>query len=155
MFIESLNKFSATVKLLSTPVYNPKEFFDDARSKYGFPGSKLALEIVENHILQMHKSPWGSFREIDWRDIIKLKGLFASSSINTSHGTFIDQRYIDYLGPNFNKIEDIHWRKFEALTCEFLKDKDITLRLGPGQTMEESMQEFGRIILRMENLQLY
>ena len=103
----------------------------------------------------MHKSPWGLYREIDWKDIIKLKGLFASNSLETSHGMFIDQRYIDYLGPNFNKIEDIHWRKFEALTCEFLNDKDITLRLDQVQTMEELMQEFGLIILRMENLQLY
>ncbi|MBE1443842.1 restriction endonuclease [Paenibacillus sp. OAS669] len=44
-----------------------------------------------------------------------------------------NQRYIDYLRANFNKIGNIHWRKFEGLTAEFFERQGYFVEIGPGR----------------------
>jgi restriction system protein len=80
----------------------------------------------------MHRSAWGTIRNVDWRDTVDLKGLFKSAGLETQHARFFDQRYIDYLSRNFDKIDQLHWRKFEGFTAEYFEREGYRVVLGPG-----------------------
>ncbi|THE13181.1 restriction endonuclease [Bacillus timonensis] len=97
------------------------------------PGVLMSIEIMEGFNLDLHKSPWGKIRQIDWKDIAQLKDLFQSESLETLYGKFIDQRYIDFLSHNFDSIGEINWRKFEALTCEFFERQGYYVEIGEGR----------------------
>jgi len=47
-------------------------------------------------------------------------------------GCFFDQRFIDFLSVNHEKIGAIHWRKFEELVGECFDKFGYKVELGPG-----------------------
>jgi restriction system protein len=49
------------------------------------------------------------------------------------YGSFFDQRFINYLSANFEKIGEIHWRQFEALAAEFFVRSGYEVDSGPGR----------------------
>lgn len=131
-FVEFLSKKTESL-LPSNKKIDPTEFLIRSSSKYGESGFKIALELVEGINSDLHYSPWGKIREINWIDTAQLKDLFESESLDTLYGKFIDQRYIDFLSHNFESIGDIHWRKFEALTCEFFEKQGYYVEIGEGR----------------------
>jgi restriction system protein len=112
---------------------DPTPFIEEANKKYGIKGAKIALELLKDVALASHRSPWSSIRRIEWKDTVELAGLFKSESLTTYYGSFLDQRYIDYLSKNFGDIDNINWRKFEALTCEFFKRLGFHVEIGRGR----------------------
>lgn len=112
---------------------DPTPYVDKAKEKYGLDGLVISIEIIEGFNLQLHKSPWGIFRQVEWIDVAQLKELFESESLETLYGKFIDQRYIDFLSQNFDSLDKIHWRKFEALTCEFFEKAGYYVEIGEGR----------------------
>lgn len=98
---------------------DPTPFFEEARLRHGLVGTRIALELIEDLDLYFHRSPWTEYRRVEWRDTSELKDLFESESLETFYGSFIDQRFIDYLAQNFDDIDRMNWRKFEGLTCDF------------------------------------
>ncbi|CEQ19406.1 restriction endonuclease [Paraclostridium sordellii] len=113
---------------------NPILFLKQSYDKYGELGCKLAYEIIEDMVEYERCSPYNSVRRVDWTDLIELKDLFKSEGLEASYGSFIDQRYIDYLYKNFdNDIDSINWRKFEALTCEFFERQGYNVEIGKGR----------------------
>ncbi|WP_375102270.1 restriction endonuclease (plasmid) [Paenibacillus sp. RS8] len=113
-------------------VIDPLPFLEGIIAKHGKDGLALAVELIETTITQQHISPLSGVRSIDWRDTAELESLFKSRSLDTQYGEFFDQRYIDFLAQNFDRISDIHWRKFEALTCEFFERHGYYVEIGPG-----------------------
>jgi len=93
----------------------------------------MALEMISGTNDDMHRSPWGSIRSVDWTDVVELKELFESEALETSYGSFFDQRFIDYLHQNFGQIGDIHWRKFEGLAGEYFEREGFRVDVGPGR----------------------
>lgn len=119
---------------LHSNTLNPKPFVELAAEKYGLAGRTIAIDILEQYILKQHVSPWGRLRLTEWIDVAELKNLFESESLGTFYGKFIDQRYIDYLSQNFDSIiNEINWRKFEALTCEFFHKNGYYVEIGEGR----------------------
>jgi len=59
--------------------------------------------------------------------------LFDVVELETQYGTFIDQRFIDYIGVDLDDIDRINWRKFEALTCEFFDRISCQVEIGEGR----------------------
>jgi restriction system protein len=53
--------------------------------------------------------------------------------LDTYYGKFFDQRFIDYLNRNFDSIDQINWRKFEALVCEFFHREGFYVEIGAGR----------------------
>lgn len=119
-------------KLKSNKI-NPTPFIEFGHNKYGIKGRMVAIDILEQYTLKQHVSPWGKIRMTNWVDVAELKGLFESESLSTFYGKFIDQRYIDYLSHNFDSINEINWRKFEALTCEFFHKNGYYVEIGEGR----------------------
>ncbi|PJN59806.1 hypothetical protein PAEAM_28410 [Paenibacillus sp. GM1FR] len=111
---------------------DPSSFVESIIANHGKPGFEMAMEVMRTTVAQQHISPFSSVRRLNWKDTAELTSLFKSSSLETQYGTFFDQRYIDFLGQHFEQISDIHWRKFEALTCEFFERHGYYVEIGPG-----------------------
>lgn len=100
--------------------------------RFGADGSSMVLELICGVNRDLHRSPWSSIRNIEWRDTVELGELFKSAKLETQHGKFLDQRFIDYLSENFDDIDRMHWRKFEGFTGEFFDREGYTVVMGPG-----------------------
>lgn len=126
-------------KQLSNPSFtpgtaiDPTEFYYKSKAKFGEIGANISLEVLNGLIGYQAASPWNIARRIEWENTIQLKELFSSESLDVLYGEFIDQRYIDYLSSNFDDIDGIHWRKFEALTCEFFHKNGYYVKIGEGR----------------------
>jgi restriction system protein len=112
---------------------DPSDFMKKAFSTHGVDGGEMALEMINGTNEDMHRSPWGSIRSVEWADQVELKELFESENLEASYGSFFDQRFIDYLHQNFGKIGEIHWRKFEGLTGEYFEREGFRVDVGPGR----------------------
>lgn len=121
-------------KIGNVNTYNPMPFIEKCMRELGTIGMKIAIDIIEIMIQNQNISPWYlHVRRIEWKDTIELEELFKSESLKTCYGSFIDQRYIDYLGNNLDDIGEINWRKFEGLTGEFFKKNGYEVCLGKGR----------------------
>jgi restriction system protein len=87
---------------------DPTPFLDDAEKIHGAKGREIALELLKDLELYQHQDPFSDFRRVAWRDLAELQDLFSSESLDTFYGTFIDQRYIDYLAKNFKAVDGIN-----------------------------------------------
>lgn len=112
---------------------DPEPFLMAAMKGWGKNGLDMAIEVIEGLNHQLHISPYGRIRSRDWEDAAELESLFKSESLETMYGSFFDQRFIDYLYRNFDKIGEIHWRKFEGLAAEFFERQGFRVNIGPGR----------------------
>ncbi|MDF2723318.1 MAG: restriction endonuclease [Paenibacillus sp.] len=138
LFEEVCSGWHNLMKQKNNPHYSEIEeadilpFVQGAAAKHGKAGFDMAKEVIDIMRMQLHISPFSDVRSVDWKDTAELASLFKSKSLDTQYGTFFDQRFIDFLGQNFERIGDIHWRKFEALTCEFFKRHGYYVEIGQG-----------------------
>ncbi len=112
---------------------NPELFMRAAAQKYGKAGLDMAFERLEVLDKAFNISPHTGQRYTEWRNIETLESLFAGGSGSPEFGKFLDQRFINYLHANNNRIQDMHWRKFEELTAEFFHRDGYNVELGPGR----------------------
>lgn len=110
-------------------------FFSLVENELPTGALSIAFELVELIELSERASPWQWFpdRQTNWQNTSELKDLFTSESLETMYGKFIDQRFIDYLSTNFEKIGEINWRKFEGLTAEYFYRNGYEVDVGPGR----------------------
>lgn len=131
-FIEYIRIAARDSPETSSPI-NCTQFVLSAGEKFGPLGMKIAQEYVNSFIDYLHQLPWSEFRRQEWSEPKDLKELFVSESLATQYGKFFDQRFIDYLFQNFKSIDQINWRKFEGLTCEFFDRLGFYVQIGPGR----------------------
>lgn len=110
-------------------------FFERVSSELPSGAEPIAVELIDLIERSEQASPWQwhTDRQIAWKDTVELEGLFSSESLDATHGTFFDQRFIDYLSTNFDRIDKINWRKFEGLAAEFFVRSGYTVDVGPGR----------------------
>ena len=116
-----------------TKLLDPTSLFEQAFEKYGTLGIKIANELITGINNYLNLNPYSNLRRIEWKDTKELKELFNSASLETSYGKFLDRRFINYLERNFSEIDQIHWRKFEALTAEYFVHMGYEVEIGPGR----------------------
>jgi restriction system protein len=93
----------------------------------------LVLEVMEVIINnQRISNVITPVEEILWEGGIELSALFEKESIPKSESDFIEQKFINFLQANPEKLEFMHWRNFERLTAEFFKREGFEVELGPG-----------------------
>ncbi len=124
------------VELTGEGSLDPTEFIKRSANKFGSLGLEMAMETIQgvNHHLNLH--PFSSLRRVEWKEIRDLEDLFLSENIRAEQGKFFDQRFIDFLNRNFEQIDNINWRQFEALTAEFFDRLGYDVELGPGRDDE-------------------
>jgi restriction system protein len=111
---------------------DPRPFLVEAE-KHGADGVRMAIELLELTNAHLQQSPWGGIRRVEWADVRELDELFRSERLDTSHGEYFDQRFVDFLAANFDDIDEINWRQFEGLAAEFFAREGFILELGPGR----------------------
>ncbi|HEJ1327450.1 restriction endonuclease [Pseudomonas aeruginosa] len=111
---------------------DPKPFLIRCKVELGGIGLVMAYEYLDWGLLVQRVYPWGSLRTTEWESPIALAQLFSASDQPPEKGRFIDQRYVDYLSNNADRLPEMHWRKFEQLTAEFFEREGFRVDLGPG-----------------------
>lgn len=112
---------------------DPTPFLQACYEKYGKVGLDMAVERIELINKGLNLNPYSPLRYTEWRNIEQLESLFHGNSDEPLYGKFFDQRFIDYLSNNTEKIASMHWRKFEELTAEYFERSGFQVELGPGQ----------------------
>lgn len=136
IYVEVVRKQIAEAKVLNVPYgtsLDPGPFMTAVADNYGIVGLDMAMEIISGVNNDMHRSALGRVRNVEWKDEVELKELFESEKLETQHGKFLDQRFIDFLDRNFDEIDQMHWRKFEGLGGEFFEREGYRVEMGPGR----------------------
>lgn len=115
--------------------FDEDQYYRYIQSQFGSEALLIARRLVELTKDSEEASPWEwlSARVLDWESPIELRGLFESESLDAMYGRFIDQRYLNYLSINNEKLGSMHWRKFEALTAEYFERKGYKVEIGSGR----------------------
>jgi restriction system protein len=122
-------------KLSLSDGFDKVHFFEIVSSSLPCSATSIAVELIDLIELSERASPWKWYpdRQVAWKDTADLESLFSNESLDATHGTFFDQRFIDYLYANFDRIDNINWRKFEGLAAEFFVRSGYTVDVGPGR----------------------
>lgn len=132
IFIEIWPKLIETAIANGSKLIDPSPFIMLSYEKYGKAGAELAMERIQAIDQGMRLNPHSGLRYTEWRTIEELNSLFKGSTNSAEIGKFIDQRFINYLLANHEKISEMHWRKFEELTAEYFHRQGFSVELGPG-----------------------
>lgn len=111
---------------------NPRGMLTQASKKYGKVGLDSMMKVIEEHERFRNFNPHGASRWFEWNDVVDLNDLFSSFKPTVTNGDFFDQRFIDFLSVNQEKLGKIHWRKFEELIGECFVKFGYEIQLGPG-----------------------
>jgi len=111
---------------------DPNPFFQRAYERFGKVGFDMAVEKVEALNRGLMLSPHGAMRSIEWKSVLELHKLFDGHADSPEGGRFIDQRFVDYLSLNSDRLPEMHWRLFESLAAEFFGREGYEVKLGPG-----------------------
>lgn len=103
------------------------ELYDLAAGKHG------AREAIDQ-ALELHYafSPYLT-REDRVDDLANLRTLFETEDRPADEDRFFDQRFINYLHANPDRLPQVHWRQFEALTAEWFSQQGYQVELGAGR----------------------
>ena len=112
---------------------DPTRFLVKCHEKYGAVGLEMAMEQLEVWNRAMTLSPHSIGRGTEWNGQLELRKLFEGTNDAPQQGQFIDQRFIDYLSHNLDRLPEMHWRKFEELAAEFFHREGFQVQLGPGR----------------------
>jgi len=112
---------------------DPTPLIKQVERKHGVRAAQMAVEMVLSLDRSLHIMPWSRIRMVDWKDTVRLRDLFKNESLTTHYGFFLDQRFIDFLSNNFDRIDEINWRKFEGLAGEFFTREGYHVEMGRGR----------------------
>ncbi|MFD0701926.1 restriction endonuclease [Myroides pelagicus] len=111
---------------------DPKPIIDQLVSENEYPIEVIVeafKDILHNQTMSNTIKP---VEEILWDGGISLSDLFEKEHIPLKEDEFIDQKFINYLQANPEKLQYMHWRNFERLTAEYFNRQDFEIELGPG-----------------------
>lgn len=111
---------------------DPEPMLLEARKNFGNAGLRIMWEKIEIMERAQRLSPHSTPQYEESHSTISLDGLYDGNAPKPEFGTYIDQRYINFLYRNPDKLAAMHWRKFEELTTEFFHREGYQVELGPG-----------------------
>jgi restriction system protein len=111
---------------------DPSKIMKRCTETFGRSGLDMAMECIEGFDHHMRISPHTLLRYDEWDTPLELRALFSGTLEVPESGTFIDQRFINYLSNNNHRLGEMHWRKFEELTAEYFEREGFRVEIGPG-----------------------
>lgn len=111
---------------------DPERMMTRALKEHGKFGLDIAVEHLEVMERARKLNPHSFHRSTEWNSALPLESLFIGNKAAPVGGKFIDQRFVDYLHVNQEKLGSMHWREFERLTAEFYEREGYRVDLGPG-----------------------
>lgn len=116
----------------STGGLDPSPYLMRCAKAFGRTGLDMAMEQIKVLDMALRMSLFRTPQAETWDDQVTLAQLFQGAQHTAKEGAFIDQRFIDYLSVNKDRIPEMHWRRFEELTAEFFQREGFRVDLGPG-----------------------
>ena len=110
-----------------------KEVYDELKALFGSKTLDVWEALQEAMALELAHSPFYT-RVIDKADAIALSELFKSEKLPVEQNRFFDQRFINYLESQPDKLDAMHWRQFEGMTAEWFQRQGYNVELGPGRS---------------------
>ena len=111
---------------------NPTPVLMEAKKIYGMKGVNAIIEIMDEYEKMIRFNPHSRNKFSEWRNVLDLDSLFSKYQKNSTYGEYFDQRFIDFLSVNNDKLATIHWRKFEELIGECFIKFGYQVEIGPG-----------------------
>lgn len=111
---------------------DPIPYIARCAKAFGRTGLDMAMEQINVLNIALRMSIIRTSQSKTWDDQVTLAQLFLGAQHTAKEGAFIDQRFIDYLSVNKDRIPEMHWRRFEELTAEFFQREGFKVDLGPG-----------------------
>jgi len=111
---------------------SPEGMMREAAQVHGKAGLDAIMLLIKGYDDLLKHSPRTALKFHQYTDIVNLTDLFEQYNPVAEKGAFLDQRFIDFLSNNLNKLGEIHWRKFEELTAECFQRFGYIVDLGPG-----------------------
>lgn len=125
-----LNENNMTIKDGEKYV-DPTIMIKEAEKKLGVSGVAAIVELIQEFDKLQNYNPHNIFRWKEWNNIVSLSDLFKQYK-KVGDSQFFDQRFINFLSVNQEKLGKIHWRKFEELIAECFIKFGYKVELGPG-----------------------
>lgn len=100
---------------------------------FGSEGEDFVERLQAAQDLEDRICAWSDRRSVEWKDVLELLELTSSEAVGATYGTFFDQRFIRYLASDIARIDQLNWRKFEALVAERFHREGFNVDLGPGR----------------------
>ena len=111
---------------------DPEGMMKEALDRHGGLGLDSIVKYINGfHQAHLHSS-YSEARFRQWDNLVDLDDLFKKFHPVTPNSRYFDQRFIDYLSNNSEKLGNIHWRKFEELIAECYLKQGFEVKLGPG-----------------------
>lgn len=111
---------------------DPSPIIERCAEEFGKVGLEMVIEYFHSFNHQMRMSPHNLSQYQEWVNKVELRALFSGSIEAPEKGRFIDQRFINYLSNNGERLGEMHWRKFEELTAEYFDREGFRVEIGPG-----------------------
>lgn len=111
---------------------DPEGMIREAVQVHGKAGLDAIIMLIQGYDDLMKHSPHTAMKFHQYTEIVNLADLFEQYNPVAEKGVFLDQRFIDFLSNNLQKLGEIHWRKFEELTAECFQRFGYIVDLGPG-----------------------
>ncbi|MDD9945714.1 MAG: restriction endonuclease [Myxococcales bacterium] len=102
-------------------------------ARHGMDGLELFTEFQAVLEEDMHGSMISGFRRVEWINREQLASLFCCEDVEPAHGTYLDQRFIDYLERHHSALDGMNWRKFEGLAGEYFAREGYSVEMGRGR----------------------
>ncbi|RNG17864.1 restriction endonuclease [Streptomyces botrytidirepellens] len=115
---------------------DPRPLVEEVKQRWGPKGALIALRLMQSISARVIASPWSQVRRAEYASRLELRDLFTSEQLPLPLGVFFDQRFIDYLEANISELGRMHWRQFEGLVAERLRQEGLRVELGPGRADE-------------------
>lgn len=112
---------------------DPTPFLISVFEKHGRKGVDMAVDFLAAYNAQLMLKSIHFPEVYPISGIIELEELFVSEGLGEQAGGYLDQRYIDFIHRNFDRIDDINWRKFEGLTADYFSRQGFEVELGEGR----------------------
>ncbi|VVE50256.1 hypothetical protein PHO31112_04649 [Pandoraea horticolens] len=133
LFVEWLPKMMDVAERAGTKKMDPTPLMKEAREKFGVIGLRIAFDRLKAMATASDLDPFAqSQHQSEWLDRLDLAELKKRSEQEPAHGTFFDQRFINFLANNKERIGEIHWRRFEQMSAEFFHRAGYTVEIGAG-----------------------
>ncbi|MES2680101.1 MAG: restriction endonuclease [Bacteroidota bacterium] len=91
----------------------------------------LIVEFIKYVIHNQNQSVFLLPQSMDWDGFTPLGHLF-NCELKSGNENYFDQKFIDYLAANPEKMQIIHWRNFERFCAEYFQRLGYETVLGPG-----------------------
>jgi restriction system protein len=111
---------------------DPEGMMREAVKAHGRKGLDSIMLLIQGYDNLIKHSPHTAMKFHQYSNIVNLSDLFEQYNPIAEQGEFLDQRFIDFLSNNADKLGEIHWRKFEELTAASFQRFGYIVDLGPG-----------------------